>query len=42
MSNITLKEKRLGVKDLVQSNIGLISVVGMFYAICCAGAYGIE
>ena len=33
---------RSGVKDVVESKVGVLSVVGMFYAICCAGAYGIE
>jgi amino acid transporter len=33
---------RVGVKDIVKSKIGVLSVVGMFYALCCAGAYGIE
>ncbi|MDR0817031.1 MAG: APC family permease [Clostridiales Family XIII bacterium] len=33
---------RVGVKDIVTSKIGVLSVVGMFYALCCAGAYGIE
>lgn len=35
-------EKRHGVKDVVASNVGVLSVVAMFYAICCAGAFGIE
>ena len=33
---------RQGAKDVVESKVGVLSVVGMFYAICCAGAYGIE
>ena len=33
---------RSGVKDVVKSKVGVLPVVGMFYAICCAGAYGIE
>lgn len=33
---------RSGVKDVVESKVGVLPVVGMFYAICCAGAYGIE
>lgn len=33
---------RSGVKDVIKSKVGVLSVVGMFYAICCAGAYGIE
>ena len=35
-------DRRHGVKDLVVSKVGVLSVVGMFYAICCAGAFGIE
>jgi amino acid transporter len=35
-------EARHGAKDVVQSKVGVMSVVGMFYAICCAGAFGIE
>ncbi len=35
-------EVRHGAKDVVQSKVGVMSVVGMFYAICCAGAFGIE
>jgi amino acid transporter len=35
-------ESRVGVKDIVKSKIGVLSVIGMFYALCCAGAYGIE
>ena len=37
----TLK-KRHGAKDVVASEVGVLSVVAMFYAICCAGAFGIE
>ncbi len=37
----TLK-KRTGVKDIIKSNVGVLSVVCMFYSIVCAGAYGIE
>lgn len=37
----TLKE-RTGIKDIVKSNVGVLPVVCMFYAIVCAGAYGIE
>ncbi|MCQ2547269.1 MAG: APC family permease [Clostridia bacterium] len=35
-------EARHGAKDVVQSKVGVMSIVGMFYAICCAGAFGIE
>jgi amino acid transporter len=42
MSNPVEKRKRVGVKDVVSRRVGILSVVGMFYAICCAGAYGIE
>lgn len=35
-------ETRSGLGGVVQSKIGLLSVVSMFYAICCAGAYGVE
>ena len=38
----TTLEKRHGVKDVVVSEVGVLSVVAMFYAICCAGAFGIE
>ena len=34
-------EKRHGAKDVVASEVGVLSVVAMFYAICCAGAFGI-
>jgi len=36
------KEQRIGVKDVVKSKVGVFSVVGMFYAMCCAGAFGVE
>lgn len=36
------QEKRTGVKDVIKSNVGVLPVVCMFYAIVCAGAYGIE
>jgi amino acid transporter len=36
------KIKRIGVKDIVTKRVGVLSVVGMFYAMCCAGAFGIE
>jgi amino acid transporter len=36
------KIKRVGVKDIVTKRVGVLSVVGMFYAMCCAGAFGIE
>lgn len=35
-------DRRHGVKDVVAADVGVLSVVGMFYAICCAGAFGIE
>ena len=35
-------DKRHGAKDVIASNVGVLSVVAMFYAICCAGAFGIE
>ena len=37
-----LPDKRHGVKDVVASDVSVLSVVAMFYAICCAGAFGIE
>ena len=38
-----MAEERLsGSKDVAKSKVSLISVIGMFYAICCAGAYGVE
>ncbi|MDR2089876.1 MAG: APC family permease [Clostridiales Family XIII bacterium] len=36
------KIRRIGVKDIVSKRVGVLSVVGMFYAMCCAGAFGIE
>ncbi|MDR1496582.1 MAG: APC family permease [Clostridiales Family XIII bacterium] len=42
MENLKVKEGRVGVKDVVQRRVGVFGVVGMFYAICCAGAFGIE
>ena len=36
------KQNRIGVKDIVTKRVGVLSVVGMFYAMCCAGAFGIE
>jgi amino acid transporter len=36
------KDSLVGVKDLKEKRVSVIGVVGMFYAICCAGAYGIE
>ncbi|MDR3363718.1 MAG: APC family permease [Clostridiales Family XIII bacterium] len=36
------KINRVGVKDIVAKKVGVLSVVGMFYAMCCAGAFGIE
>jgi amino acid transporter len=35
-------KKRHGAKDVITKRVGVFSVVGMFYAMCCAGAYGIE
>jgi len=34
--------KRTGVKDIIAKNLGVLPVVGMFYAMCCAGPFGIE
>jgi len=34
--------KRVGVKDIISKKLGILPVVGMFYAMCCAGAFGIE
>lgn len=31
-------EKRHGAKDVVASEVGVLSVVAMFYAICCTRA----
>ncbi|MDR2162628.1 MAG: APC family permease [Clostridiales Family XIII bacterium] len=42
MEQLEVKEGRVGVKDVVQRRVGVFGVVGMFYAICCAGAFGIE
>jgi amino acid transporter len=42
MERLEVKEGRVGVKDVVQRKVGVFGVVGMFYAICCAGAFGIE
>ncbi|MDR2771409.1 MAG: APC family permease [Clostridiales Family XIII bacterium] len=36
------KVSRIGVKDIVTKRVGVPAVVGMFYAMCCAGAFGIE
>ena len=38
----TSLDKRHGAKDVVASKVSVLSVVAMFYAICCAGAFGIE
>lgn len=35
-------DNRSGLAGVGTSKIGLVSVVSMFYAICCAGAYGVE
>jgi amino acid transporter len=35
-------KKRHGVKDIVSKRVGVFPVVGMFYAMCCAGAFGVE
>ena len=35
-------QKRHGVKDVVASHVGVVPIVGMFYAICCAGCFGLE
>lgn len=42
MKDIQQQGARSGVKDVMKSKVSVLSVVGMFYAICCAGAYGIE
>ncbi|MDR1292142.1 MAG: APC family permease [Clostridiales Family XIII bacterium] len=42
MEHLEVKDGRVGVKDVVQRKVGVFGVVGMFYAICCAGAFGIE
>ena len=34
--------KRVGVQDIIKSRVGVLAVVGMFYSMCCAGAFGIE
>jgi amino acid transporter len=36
------KVKRIGIKDIVPNKLGTLSVIGMFYATCCAGAFGVE
>jgi len=36
------KIDRYGAKDVIAKKVGVLSVVGMFYAMCCAGAFGIE
>lgn len=33
---------RSGAKDVKVNKIGLLSVIAMFYSMCCAGAYGVE
>ena len=33
-------EKRHGAKDVVASEVGVLSVVAMFYAICCEWDFG--
>ena len=33
---------RVGAKDVIEKKVGIISVVGMIYSMCCAGAFGIE
>jgi len=33
---------RYGAKDVITKKVGVLSVVGMFYAMCCSGAFGIE
>jgi amino acid transporter len=42
MEKLEAKEGRVGVKDIVTRKVGVLGVVGMFYAMCCAGAYGVE
>lgn len=36
------KRRRHGVKDIITKRVGILAVVGMFYSMCCAGAYGVE
>ena len=36
------KEIRIGASEVETRKMGVFSVVGMFYAICCAGAFGVE
>jgi amino acid transporter len=42
MERLEVKEGRVGVKDIVTRKVGVFGVVGMFYAMCCAGAFGVE
>ncbi|MDR0886264.1 MAG: APC family permease [Clostridiales Family XIII bacterium] len=42
MGEVAKKRERHGAKDVITKRVGVLSVVGMFYAMCCAGAYGIE
>ncbi|MDR0520111.1 MAG: APC family permease, partial [Clostridiales Family XIII bacterium] len=42
MEKLEAKEGRVGVKDIVTRKVGVLGVVGMFYAMCCAGAFGVE
>jgi len=41
-TEVTEKVNRHGVKDMIVKKVGVLSIVGMFYAVCCAGAYGVE
>jgi|GEM_PF-143389 len=41
MDSIETK-KRYGAKDVLEKPVGVMSVVGIIYCICCAGAFGIE
>lgn len=36
------KIDRYGAKDVIEKKVSVLSVVGMIYSMCCAGAYGIE
>lgn len=39
MGEVTIREGAASVKE---NKVGLISVIAMFYSMCCAGAYGVE
>ena len=38
----TTKLSRHGVKDIIEKKVGLMSLVGLCYALVCSGAYGVE